>query len=172
MKSSTRLLTAVLLGVIAILPTSGWAYDSPTDAELEEWWGSLEFEDRMEFIRQYDRVEHSVPELTMPDAVVLLVGQDIHITYPERGEINVGHLSYGITLPVQSAEKILPKHWAVDPVRVGFLATGVSLVVTAVLTAFTGSPYASAQAAYVIAGVSLTVGALCAILAFVGFSTP
>lgn len=155
----------MIVGLV-ILPQIGWAYDSPSDAELETWWSSLTFTERMDFIRVYDRIEHETPEIDLPDAVILLTDRDVLVSYPGPGEIRIGHLTYGVTIPDVNVPDLLPRGWQTGTWRTTLLASAASLLVGIVgglIIEYVASGAVTGQTILIGGAMGLTAGVLAGI---------
>lgn len=59
-------------------PTIAWSYDDePTDDELVTWWSGMTTEDRLGQLRNLDRYEHELPDVTFPEFDVIVTGDEI-----------------------------------------------------------------------------------------------
>jgi hypothetical protein len=101
----TRLLIAAALLATAALSTISATeeYEPLTPAEAEAWLRSIDLPELVDFVIRYDYVEHSEPVIEAPTYNVVIVGDEITLSPRDPLELTVGHLSYSIDLPPQTA---------------------------------------------------------------------
>ncbi len=124
-----KILSILLLTFIFISPL--WGYEKLTEDEAEQWLQSIEYSTLLDFIIDYDYVEHSKPEIDFPNKNYMLIDSDLVITPTEDMNISIGHLQYS----VEQKQEII-----YDFYEVGDKTLGKTILVSAgfVLGAFTG----------------------------------
>lgn len=103
----------IAMGILVLLATIAWAYDPPTDAELNDWWASLSRAERLDQLRKLDEVEHVVPTLEVPSLVLITTADEVRAYWHPEPKLTVSvaeHLEYVITLPTAEAE-IVSAQW-------------------------------------------------------------
>lgn len=91
------------------IPSTISAYEPLTEDEATAWWSTITSEDRVQFIVDYDYVEHTVPSINGIQYTVIAAGQDIHMMPVGKMVIEIGHLSYEVELPSMSWEGFIPE---------------------------------------------------------------
>lgn len=132
LKLNTLLLTVVL--ILNCLFLSAEPYTPPSDNELWAWWSSLTKEQKIDEIRKLDIIEHTVPEITIPEmTAILTIDGDLVISHIDPVEIKIYYLSYSVEIePFKIVEFYIPeKKEFLDYLLPVTLSIGTALVGTA-----------------------------------------
>lgn len=77
-------------------------------------------EELIEFVIKYDLVEHSIPDIPMPDYVIIFTRKDVLlIPSDEQYIMTLGHLEYSIKYPYITYKDIVPRNSWLIPSLVG-----------------------------------------------------
>ena len=107
-----------------------------TDEQIEAWWGSINREERLDFIRRYDIVERTTPEFVLPRSAAIVVNQDVVVTFLAPVRLRIGHLDYLITLEEITYSDVVPRvSWQTSSVFRYAVVAGTVGTALAVITA-------------------------------------
>lgn len=90
----------LLTGVVLLVQSlSIWAYEPLSEQELRTYWQSITTEERLQEIRKLDILEHSDPEIIIPEySTMILYNGDLLIMPLGPMIVKIGHLEYKIDL--------------------------------------------------------------------------
>lgn len=108
-----KILSIFLLSLICIFPL--WGYEKLTEDEAEKWLQSIEYSALLDFIIEYDYVEHVEPEINFPNKNYILIDSDLIITPTEDMKITIGHLQYS----VEQEQKVIYDFYEVEDNTMG-----------------------------------------------------
>lgn len=126
----------LLLIVIITINIQANEYIPPSDEELSAWWKSLTWEERIAELRKLDIIEHTIPEVIMPDVSAILSNQGgLYISFLNPIEVKIHTLYYSITM---NTYKISDFHISkekdfLDYCLPVFFGAGIGLIGTAIV---------------------------------------
>ena len=131
-----RLTVALLLLLTPILAS---AYDKLTEEEAANWWNSISYEEKIEWIITWDYTEHVEPDIPTPEYWVVVAQNGDVALIPKYEEgvdydtLTIGdYLSYKVQWPEQVFEKAVHFPSSLTPflqgMGVGALITVATLV--------------------------------------------
>jgi len=87
-----------------IMPIMADEIQIPTDEEIWNWFLKISFQEKLDLIRNYYIIEHTVPEINFPGYTAVLTNENDLIVFPdeEKGTIQIDYLSYEIEMPQYS----------------------------------------------------------------------
>lgn len=110
-------------------------YSPPSSNEIMSWWNSLNYEDQVLELKKLDAIEHSIPEINLPEfTAILSISGDLFIKLEGPINIKIDYLQYEMEMdPVKIKGFYKPKKKGLLdyalPVGVGL---GASLLGTAI----------------------------------------
>lgn len=112
-----------------LLAVSEENYVPLTDQEIEQYLGSITYEQLIEEIRLLDKIEHSEPEVNFPDRIVFIEGENLHITYsvPYIDMTVADHLHYQIPVENKIFQDFIPP--PESRTTDSFISSGVGTVI-------------------------------------------
>jgi hypothetical protein len=120
--------------MVALLPV--FAQSPITPEQVETYLETVGWEDLVQDIIDLQSIEEAVPVVGIPDPVILIVGNDVHVTWPGPITIEIaGRLSYRITIPPYKAENMVPgpRNRTIDVLISSGIASVVGIITYAIL---------------------------------------
>jgi len=91
-----------------VIPTTISAYEPLSEEEAAAWWSTISREERLQFIIDYDYVEHATPEMDPPAYTAVLTDDDVILIPDGPLSLTIGHLSYSVAIEEVRYEDIIP----------------------------------------------------------------
>ena len=104
-----------------------------TYQEAHNWLLAISYQQLLDFIIDYDLVEHSIPKIMLAKKLILIEGRDLHITEQEPMKINIGHLEYEVSTSDEIYPDFLPKRDSKPFVYVGIGGLITGIIITALI---------------------------------------
>lgn len=82
----------------------GIGHERLTEAEAESWLKSITMDELVGFVIRYDYVEHTKPEISMPEYTVFETRNELILNPAGSMEVEIGHLRYSVDLPEKRIE--------------------------------------------------------------------
>ncbi|KKL06512.1 hypothetical protein LCGC14_2595280 [marine sediment metagenome] len=123
------MLSIILLLVIGFVQVAN-AYEPMTESEVENYLGSITLEELFDFVIKYDLVEHTVPEVSGGDFIILLSGRDVYIEYQNKMKVKIGHLEYNLEMENKVYEGFVPREGRLKTIGI---SSGVGALVGIIL---------------------------------------
>jgi len=101
--------------------------DEPSAEQIWDWFIRLSYDDQTAILINYYRIEHTIPEISLPDYTAILTTENDLIVYPneEKGSIKIDYLSYEISMPSYYFPKFITEK---SPITTYFIIGGCCIV--------------------------------------------